>query len=282
MAFYGSEFIFDDIPCSVFGLMVYHFGSNSQSDVDFQNGDIIEDRIPGRYDALTYGVVQNKPLEYTLIFGANMESIDHNAHIDRYEVEEIAAWLTGHQQRKWLTIVQDDMDAFRYKCLISELRLITYGDVPWAFSCKVSCDSPFGYTFPEEFTFEIGSGETQTVELFNRSSYRGYLRPEIEITVDGGGSLTITNITDDNREFKFTSLAAPSNGEERKIHINNKNGKITDSDGDESMLYSKFNMRFFRLVRGMNTLSIQAKPTEGNTMSATVKFICEFPVNIGG
>lgn len=45
MAFWGTEFIFDDIPCSEFGLMVYHFGSNGQDDVSFKNGEIIEDRI---------------------------------------------------------------------------------------------------------------------------------------------------------------------------------------------------------------------------------------------
>lgn len=32
MAFWGDEFIFDGIPCSQFGLMVYHFGSNGQED----------------------------------------------------------------------------------------------------------------------------------------------------------------------------------------------------------------------------------------------------------
>ena len=81
MAFWGTEFIFDDIPCSEFGLMVYHFGSNGQDDVSFKNGEIIEDRIPGRYDALTYGLVQNQSLEYTLVFGANMESLDANANV---------------------------------------------------------------------------------------------------------------------------------------------------------------------------------------------------------
>ena len=126
MAFWGTEFIFDDIPCSEFGLMVYHFGSNGQDDVSFKNGEIIEDRIPGRYDALTYGLVQNQSLEYTLVFGANMESLDANANLDRFEVEAIAAWLTGHSTRKWLVIVQDDMEPFRYKCTISELQLITF------------------------------------------------------------------------------------------------------------------------------------------------------------
>ena len=124
MAFWGTEFIFDDIPCSEFGLMVYHFGSNGQDDVSFKNGEIIEDRIPGRYDALTYGLVQNQSLEYTLVFGANMESLDANANLDRFEVEAIAAWLTGHSTRNWLVIVQDDMEPLRYKCTSSELKLI--------------------------------------------------------------------------------------------------------------------------------------------------------------
>ena len=175
MAFWGSEFIFDDIPSSEYGLVLYSFGPTSQGDVDFKNGNMIEDRVAGRYDALTYGLVQNESLEYTLVFGANMESIDRNEHIDRYEVEAITAWLTGHKQRKWLTVIQDDMRAFRYKCSISELRLISHGDFPWAFSCKVSCDSPFAYTYPEEFEYSINGNET--IIFNNRSSRNDYYRP---------------------------------------------------------------------------------------------------------
>ena len=267
MAFWGTEFIFDGIPCSEYGLMVYHFGSEGQEDVSFQNGEIVEDRIPGRYDALTYGLVQNQSLEYTLVFGANMESIDANAGIDRYEVETIAAWLTGHSTRKWLTILQDDMESFRYKCLISELRLITYGDIPWAFSCKVSCDSPFAYTLPEEYSYTV-DGTGQFV-LFNRSSAGGFYRPKIEIDIHGGNSVSIQNLSDGNRTFQFTSLPG---GSDLTIYVDNKNQVITNSmDLD---LYPRFNMRFMRLVKGDNVLKIS-----GN---ATVKFICEFPVNIGG
>lgn len=205
MAFWGTEFIFDDIPCSEFGLMVYHFGSNGQDDVSFKNGEIIEDRIPGRYDALTYGLVQNQSLEYTLVFGANMESLDANANLDRFEVEAIAAWLTGHSTRKWLVIVQNDMEPFRYKCTISELKLITYGDLPWAFSCKVSCDSPFAYTLPDEYIYTV-SGQSQ-VRLFNRSSYNGFYRPKMEITMYGGDGISIQNLSDNNRTFPVQRAA---------------------------------------------------------------------------
>lgn len=267
MAFWGDEFIFDDIPCSEFGLMVYHFGSTGQSDVNFQNGNIIEDRIAGRYDALMYGLVQNQALEYTLVFGANLESMDQNSHIDRYEVEAIAAWLTGHNTRKWLTIVQDDMDSFRYKCIISELQLITYGDLPWAFSCKVSCDSPFAYTFPDESIYTI-SGE-QTIQFYNRSSYNGYYCPKLEIEINSGDSISIQNLSDKNRVFKFSGLPA---SQSLKIYVDNKNRVITNSL--DLNLYPYFNMKFLRLVRGSNDIKM--------TGNATVKFICEFPVNIGG
>lgn len=267
MAFWGTEFIFDGIPCSEYGLMVYHFGSNGQDDVSFQNGEIVEDRIPGRYDALTYGLVQNQSLEYTLVFGANMESMDANESIDRYEVETIAAWLTGYKTRKWLTIIQDDMESFRYRCFISELKLITYGDMPWAFSCRVSCDSPFAYSLPEEYSYTV-NGEDEVI-LFNRSSFNGFYRPKLEIAIHSGSSVSIQNLSDGNRTFQFSSLPG---GKSLVIYIDNKNQVITNNM--DLNLYPYFNMKFMRLVRGDNILKIK-----GN---ATVKFICEFPVNIGG
>ncbi len=267
MAFWGAEFIFDGVPCSEFGLMVYHFGSNEQDDVSFQNGEIQEDRIPGRYDALTYGLVQNQPLQYTLVFGANMESLDAGASLDRFEVEAVAAWLTGHNKRKWLIINQEDMEPFRYKCFVSELKLITYGDMPWAFSCSVSCDSSFAYTLPDEYTYEVT--DKSQVRLFNRSSYNGYYRPKMEISIYGGGNITIKNLSDNNRTFRFKDLPG---GKSLKVYIDNKNQVITSNM--DLNLYPYFNMKFMRLVRGDNILEI--------TGNAEVKFICEFPVNIGG
>ena len=267
MAFWGTEFIFDGIPCSEYGLMVYHFGSNGQDDVSFQNGEIVEDRIPGRYDALTYGLVQNQSLEYTLVFGANMESMDANESIDRYEVETIAAWLTGYKTRKWLTIIQDDMESFRYRCFISELKLITYGDMPWAFSCRVSCDSPFAYSLPEEYSYTV-NGEDEVI-LFNRSSFNGFYRPKLEIAIHSGSSVSIQNLSDGNRTFQFSSLPG---GKSLVIYIDNKNQVITNNM--DLNLYPYFNMKFNRRVRGDNILKIK-----GN---ATDKFICENPVNMGG
>ena len=267
MAFYGCEFVFDGLPCTEHGLMVYHFGTYTQGDVSFRTGDVAEDRVAGRYDALMYGLSQNQSLEYTLVFGANPDSIDANESLDRFEVEAIAAWLTGHNTRRWLAIVQDDMETFRYRCLISELKLIAHGNMPWAFSCKVSCDSPFGYTFPEEHSHTV-SGE-RTVNVFNRSSFNGFYMPDMEIVMNGTPDFSITNLMDNNREFKLSAL--PTGGA-LTIYIDNKNQVITNSL--DLNLYPYFNFNFFRMVRGDNMVRLNGH--------GTVKFICEFPVSIGG
>jgi len=109
MAFYGCEFIFDGVSCSQYGLKVYDFGGTGQSDVTMQSGDIVEDRIARRYDALTYGLTQNKALNFSLVFGPNEESLDAASPMDRYDIQRISSWLTGHKERKWLSIVQPDM-----------------------------------------------------------------------------------------------------------------------------------------------------------------------------
>lgn len=267
MAFWGCEFLFDGIPSSQYGLMVYDFGDNKQEDVDFKTGEIIEDRLPSRFDALTYGLNQNQALEYTLVFGANMDSIDANDSIDRFDVDAIATWLTAHNQRKWLTIVQSDMEIFRYKCFISELRLITSGKYPWAFSCRVNCDSKFSYTFPEEYEYDIDG--TERIRFLNRSSYSGYFRPVTVIELKSGNNVSIKNETDNNREFAFKGI--PDSGS-LVITVDNKNQVITNSA--DINLYKYFNMRYLRLLRGDNYLVV--------TGNMKLKLICEFPINTGG
>jgi len=267
MAYWGCEFIFDNIPCSSYGLMMYDFGSTKQDEeFSFKSGEIIEERISGRYDTLVYGLKQNQPLEFTLVFGANIDSLDKGKYLDRTEIEVIASWLTGHQSMKWLSIFQDDMHEFRYKCMITDLNLITYGNMPWAFSCKVTCDSPFGYTYPYDYKYSVSDSETIT--LHNRSTYNGYFYPNIVIETNGG-DFSIVNLSDNGRSFEFKNL--PS-ADSLIIEVDNKN-QIIKCNTDMN-LYPYFNFKFLRLIKGDNTLKII-----GN---ASVKFTCVFPVDIGG
>lgn len=268
MAFYGYEFLFDGKSCTEYGLMLYNFGSTSQGDVSFPSvGKIYEDRVANRYSSLFYGISQNEALEYTLVFGANIDSIDANEPLDRTEISAISSWLTGHNEQKWLEIVQPDMESFRFKCIISNLKLLSYGSMSWAFSCTVHCDSPFGYMYPEESKYHVD--ETAEIVFFNKSTYNGYYKPVIKISNIEKDSFSIVNMTDGGRVFSFSGL--PSHVDE--IIVDNESMIISNSGGGLN-LYPYFNYNFFRLKRGDNQLKI--------TGTADITFICEFPVNIGG
>ena len=91
----------------------------------------------------------------------------------------------------------------------------------------------------------------------------------MEISIRGGDGILIQNLSDKNRMFQFSELPG---GRSLIIYIDNKNQVITNNM--DLNLYPCFNMKFMRLVRGDNILKISGQ--------AEVKFICEFPVNIGG
>lgn len=265
MGFYGCYFSFDDVPCFEYGLMMYDFGSTNESGKFSSPVEIQEDRTSKRYSPLHYGVTQNTPLTFSFTFGADVDAIDKGAPLDRWDMAVIATWLTGHDTYKYLEITQPDMESVRYKCIISNLEYTTYGNMPWAFTCQVICDSPFAYSYPETIDYTVSNKIVATIE--NRSSCM-YYYPKLIIDVGEGTSFSIINHSDNNRTASFSNIThAPI-----QICIDGENEIIT-STADYN-IYDCFNFNFVRLVRGNNDLEII-----GN---GHIAFECEFPINIGG
>lgn len=266
MAFYGCDFTFNGVSASTMGLMIYNFGTEGQDDVDLSVGEIAGDQINGRYDTLLYGLVQNEPLEFTLVFGADPDDIEAGTFLTRERVNTITKWLTGYQTWKVLTIDQPDMLPFHYKCMITGLRLITDGSYPWAFSAHVTCDGPFAYRAASVTTAAL-SGSESTITIDNTSGLNGYYYPVVTVTGNTGGNLTIVNNTNDGRACILNGMPTGS----QNILMDCRNGVLTSSAGHN--LYQYFNFNFLRLVPGINLLTA--------TGSGTLSIECEFPVNIG-
>lgn len=267
MAFWGKAFVFNDFPCEEFGLMLYDIGNETQGEGTFASTvSIVEEVVGARWKPWFYGVRYEKKLQMDIIFGVDERRLDKEKYLDRYEIDEIASWLTGHDKYLWLEIEQEDMEYVRYHCMISELSIVSYGNIPWAMKASVICDSPYAYLYPQEFTYAING--TQKIEFLNESSHNGYYMPVLEIKMNGGGSITITNETDKGRTFRLTNVPAAVSD----ILVNNDTCVITNNA--DLNLYPYFNFKFFRLVRGYNTLSI--------TGNCTLTIRCEFPINAGG
>jgi phage-related protein len=270
MAFHASSFIFDGVPCEEHNLMLYSFGEHSQQDTQFITREVFEDRLPRSYQPLYYGSSLNRPLEFDLVFGLDPCIIDKRVPMDRWDMEAIALWLTGPDGYRDLIIVQDDLGNVRYKSMISELRPISVGNETWAFSCKVRCDSPYGYLSEQLFTYQVNLGLED--ELYSRSTHPGYYHPIIVISgiAQGlnGRSISIVNQSDDNREMLLKDIPEAVN----EITIDTQRGIILNNAALN--LYNHFNFNFFRLLRGKNLIKFCGR--------FTASFICNFPVNVGG
>lgn len=268
MSFLGTEFIFDGTSSLEYGLCLYYqMGDASQDNTEWaSNVKMFEDRPYRRYASYCYGGSLEDSLEFKLVFGVSEERKASNGAYDRWEMQKIASWLTGHRGYRWLEIVQDDLTYVRYHCYITELQAVEIGGSHWGFSCKVTCDSPYGYLPPETFTYAVDG--SATVILHSRSSINDPYFPALRIQQDAVKNISIKNVTDGGREFLLTEIPA-SRGE---ISLDSNRGILTCEVGLN--LYPYCNFKFPRLLRGDNQLVL--------TGSGTYTFTCEFPVNIGG
>ena len=279
MAFWGHSFIFNGVPCEDFDLMMYNIAGTEPGAGKFASGvTVVEQKLTNRWKPLFYGAKMEKKLEFNLVFGVSQSRVDKQAYFDRYELETIASWLTGHDRYMWLEIEQDDLEYIRYHCMISDLEMVEFGNIPMALKAKVTCDGPYAYLYPQAFEYVL-DGTEQTIAFFNESSHNGYYKPKMEFEPVNGSGLSIVNVTDRGRTFELTAVDTNVS----RVLINNEIGVIThevgtgENVGSEIAgidLYSNFNYNFLWLLKGINELKVV-----GNGI---LRIICEFPVNVGG
>ena len=272
MSFYGTSMIFDGVSCEEMGLVMYDFTSNRQSATTFSSDlEIAEDRIGGRYRSLFYGGAVNAPLTFTMVLCASEDRAERNEPLDRWDLQKIASWLTGHREYKWLSIVQEDMEEIRYRCLISSLQAVEVAGNKWGVSFQVTCDSPYAYLRPMVYDYTVVSSLTTT--LRSESSHNGFYYPKLAITGHTGGDLSI-RIENRMEASSFTFQGLPSAMGD--LTIDCENGVITSASGLNPYQYLSYDTPFHfpRFARGDNTMTM--------TGSGRYTFTCEWPVNVGG
>jgi len=268
MAFWGDYFVYDGIPCTEFGLRLYEVDGVASGNASFSlPSNVSEDRIAGKYKPFFYGVTQNDPLKFKMIFGIDKALAASSEFLDSWDKEIISSWLSPLDGYRWLEIEQPDMEHVRYRCRIENLTSIELSNIPIAFSCEVYCDSPFAYLYPITYKYNC-SGDTQVL-LRSRSSYRGNYKPKLKITLNGSNTIQIVNLSNKGKAFELKELPQDYF---MTIDVDNENGIITNNM--DLNIYPYFNFEFFELVNGDNKIRII-----GNCI---LEMTCEYPVSIGG
>lgn len=267
MSYFGRAFMFDSVPCEEYDLMLYDVGDAGDEDIKISGvGEIVEEAVADKWKPYFFGVKPAEKLEFDIVFGVNEDRLDKYKYLDRYEVAAVSAWLTGHNEYKWLFIDQPDMHPFGYRCFIKDLAVTQFGKVPWALKAHVVCDSPYAYLEETVTGIEV-DGEAE-LEIFNPSSAGGFYYPVITFDMTGGTAFSVTNEQDQDRGPSITDIP----GSVTSITVDNEHGVITNNA--DLNLYENFNFEFLRLARGYNKLTI--------TGTGTLDIVCEFPVNVGG
>jgi len=249
--FLGTNFIFDEIPSEFFNL--YLGENNGSGESSSQGSSSVEPYLQEVYrrpSPYLFGVQQKPVLSFQLsAFVPN--------HLTAPDFEAVNKWLFGHMQYKKLRIVQEDMTYIYFNCVLKNPQFERAGNYLRGFSCTVDCDSPWGWSFPKTETFSFGDAYyTSTQVIINNVSENNfYTYPLINIEMNiFGGTASIINESDLNRQFLFTGLSSVET-----IVIDNDR-QIIDSDSGARL--SDFNKNWMRLKPGKNILDISGNISE--------------------
>lgn len=273
MAFYATNFIFDNIPSEEYGLIISSQDGESSNDAS-HNVELITDEIYRRHTPYFYGVKQSQMLSIP----ASIRSI--NGEITAEDSSYIQKWLFGQLTFKQLKIVQPDMEGYYYKCFLLDPQIIRVGNIIVGYDFTIQLDSPFAYG--EEKETLISNPYNTTFTFLNQSDNNYYTYPIVTIRMNAledapqvGFYFKVTNQSDNNRVFQLGTALDQINSEEYIIINNDLQSIISYTDFTMGTLTPNKRIQdlqngyFFRLVQGVNTLVFDSR----NVYEFTIEYV---------
>ena len=247
----------DNFVASEYGLFPISFDYNGDEDDDLAMGsETNEEYIGDSTIPLDYGSTHHGKLEFIITFGKKRCGSNEDMDISNFEMRSILRELTGKQHYRDLYFLDDKMHYdekihFRVKVIKTERKRICNVGVALIFTLQ--CDSFWGYTDYQELNYFVQNG--QTIYFCNTSDeLNDYLYPILEVTpILNVSKLSITNISDNNRITTVNDVKA-----NEKITFDSKN-EIICSSTNGRIIANDFNLKFPRLIPGMNELTFSDK-----------------------
>lgn len=252
--FYGSTFIFENIPSETYNLQILGFdeGGSSNSSAGSES-TIYQTWLYRKPKPYFYGKTFETPLEFDLTIG----SLDPITGFDRSLIER---WLLGRQTYLPLQICQDDIADVTFNVIFTSAENVYVGNVQRGMILHAQCDAPYGFTEEKSLAYNFGEDgsiiQNFSFNFDNQSDDTGYLYPTITFKTNAiGNYITLTNNTDGGRVFEFGGTGYDSISPNETIVVNNYLQTIVSDSGFNRL--SSFNKKWFRLMDGLNSLTLQ-------------------------
>jgi len=248
--FTAFDFEYSGIPSARFDLKIITFEDGGLfSGKGSANVNILSQKVLRKSRPYFLGRTQDPVLEFPLTFGTARP-------ISGMDRDMISAWLFGRAGYQKLYILQDDLNGAYFNCMLKDPEPQYVGNLNYAFTCTVSCDSPFAYGPEHTISGSITVGATVPLEIYNSSSEDEYLYPTVRFIMGATfpSSFYITNYSDNERIFSFIDMPSAS----IEATINNDMQMITS---DTTGLLTYFNNGWFRLVPKINFVTVYSPQT---------------------
>ncbi len=266
MPFLAKTFIYNNIPSEVHNLYLGDVDGEGEISAAGSNSvSLLTQKLFRRPIPLFFGAEQTPCLQFPI-------SAYCPDDLDAPNYSDVSSWLFGQQQYGILRICQNDMLEIYYRCFLINPQITRIGNFIRAFTTTVLCNSPFAWAEPitETHTYNPNAYSiTDNITFLNRSANVFYTFPT-NVTIVGnifGGSVSITNISDVNRQFIY--ILAPN-----ETIVFNCDLQIITSNLVTYPLVN-FNKNFLRFVQGINNLIVT-----GNISSLSISY--DVAVKIGG
>lgn len=226
-----NDFIFDGRSLSSFGYIMF---SNSDDTQNVSNMEM--DTIKGARNDKAYSVGykygENYSATYSIMKNTCLNPEDEYLSDD--DVSELTRWLC-RKQYKWFKFIDDEADdEIWYKAMWTVSKEYA-GDKIIGLDITIHTNAPYG------FSKEIINTYTEPSFMVSiDSDEEGYIYPDVTIRVLSGGTLELTNTTED-RTTRLTNCVA---GETIKLFGYEKQQIWSSVDHD---FVNEYNYKFPRL-----------------------------------
>lgn len=235
-------FYFNNRKSSELGIYLVNIESGLKSTRFLSEKQIISEVIAGNDVPYVYGA-QRSPLTFTL----TLACLEEKWTIDKRR--EIARWLdTDTFEEFYSTDCIDKRYYFRYQ---GGIDLTHNGSEDGYIQVEMINIAPYAYSPVQQKRFDMSSITSPTIiEVENNGD--GILTPEIWIEKINDGNLSLINLNDSGKEFKFTNLYS-----NEAVYVDCKLRHI-ETDMVDMYRYDSFNGNYLKLLQGKNRIQVSS------------------------
>jgi phage-related protein len=237
------HFSFDGIRSEQMGVQLIELSDGFFVEHFLGDREIIKESIPGNDTSYIFGY-KSEPLRLQLTISP-LEGI-----LTTEKRRELARWLDCGKFAEFYTI--KDINKRYFLMYVGSSNLYrTFNDQGYI-TINFENISPFTYSPAMEEIFDFSVITSPTIFQVENMGDNDVF-PEMWIEKVGKGSLTITNLSDGGRVFRFNEL---EDGE--IVHINTEHRHIKTSLAN-TYRYSSFNGNYLKFIYGVNRLQVEGK-----------------------